>query len=319
MNEINSPLVSIRCITYNHEKYIRDTLEGFVMQKTNFKFEAIVHDDASTDNTATIIREYAEKYPDIIKPIFETENQYSKHDGSLARIVNNACKGKYIALCEGDDYWIDPLKLQKQVDILKDNPNITMVYTNFSVVNELGIKIPDVRYERLKQKSQSGNIFQSLLENGNFVMTLTTMFRREVIFNPILLNSPVQLDYLYILVAAGMGDLSYIPDITSCYRISPYGQMNTNLKGVKKATDSIRFYIGACYIEGKFKPQPTKEDLQIKRQYIRTAFALYRKNIDKKSLPNILKKYPHLYLQLIYIIVKYGTQKFLSFIKTKRS
>ena len=82
MNETNTPLVSIRCITYNHEKYIRDALEGFVMQKTNFKFEAIVHDDASTDNTAAIIQEYAEKYPEIIKPIFETENQYSKHDGS---------------------------------------------------------------------------------------------------------------------------------------------------------------------------------------------------------------------------------------------
>ena len=76
-------MVTIRCITYNHEPYIRQCLEGFVMQKTNFRFEAIVHDDASTDGTAAIIREYAEKYPDIIKPIYETENQYSKHDGSL--------------------------------------------------------------------------------------------------------------------------------------------------------------------------------------------------------------------------------------------
>ena len=84
------------------------------MQKTNFRFEAIVHDDASTDGTATIIKEYAEKYPDIIKPILETENQYSKHDGSLRRIVDEACLGgKYVAWCEGDDYWIDALKLQK--------------------------------------------------------------------------------------------------------------------------------------------------------------------------------------------------------------
>lgn len=112
-------MVSIRCTAYNHEKYIRDALEGFVMQKTNFRFEAIVHDDASTDGTAAIIREYAEKYPDIIKPIFEKENQYSKHDGSLGRIMNEACVGKYIAMCEGDDYWTDPYKLQKQVDILE--------------------------------------------------------------------------------------------------------------------------------------------------------------------------------------------------------
>ncbi len=114
-------VVSIRCLAYNHEPYIRQCLDGFVMQKTNFKVEVIVHDDASTDGTAAIIREYAEKYPELIKPIFETENQYSKHDGSLRRIMNEACIGKYIAMCEGDDYWTDPYKLQKQVDFLEKN------------------------------------------------------------------------------------------------------------------------------------------------------------------------------------------------------
>lgn len=122
-------MVSIRCCTYNHEPYIRQCLEGFVMQKTNFRFEAIVHDDASTDATATIIREYAERYPDIIKPIFETENQYSKHDGSLRRIMNAHMNGKYIAWCEGDDYWIDPLKLQKQVDFLEEHQDYGLCYT----------------------------------------------------------------------------------------------------------------------------------------------------------------------------------------------
>lgn len=112
-------MVSIRCAVYNHEKYIRDCLDGFVMQKTNFRFEAIAHDDASTDNTASIIKEYAEKYPDIIKPIYETENQYSKHDGSIRRILDAEMRGKYIAMCEGDDYWTDPLKLQKQVNYLE--------------------------------------------------------------------------------------------------------------------------------------------------------------------------------------------------------
>lgn len=126
-NKESQPLlVSIRCLAYNHEKYIRETLEGFVMQKTNFRFEAIVHDDASTDATAELIREYAEKYPDIIKPIYETENQYSKKDGSLFRISHEACKGKYIAFCEGDDYWTDPYKLQKQVDFLESHPDYVM-------------------------------------------------------------------------------------------------------------------------------------------------------------------------------------------------
>lgn len=129
-----APLVTIRCLTYNHEPYIRQCLEGFVMQRTTFRFEAVVHDDASTDGTASIIQEFAARYPDIIKPILETENQYSKKDGSLRRIMNAQMRGKYIAFCEGDDYWIDPLKLQKQVDFLEANPDYGLCYTDFNIV-----------------------------------------------------------------------------------------------------------------------------------------------------------------------------------------
>lgn len=132
------PLVAIHCITYNHELYIRDCLEGFVMQKTNFKFVAIVHDDASTDGTAAIIKEYAEKYPDIIKPILETENQYSKKDGSIQRIMSdaiNATGAKYVAMCEGDDYWIDPYKLQKQVDFMEKHSVYVMCFHNVEVLS----------------------------------------------------------------------------------------------------------------------------------------------------------------------------------------
>lgn len=123
----NLPLVSIRCTTYNHEKYISQCLEGFLMQDTNFPFEVIVHDDASTDHTAEIIRNYENRYPHIIKPIYETENQYSKHDGSLNRIIDSHLKGKYIAYCEGDDYWCDSKKLQKQFDFLESHSDYFIV------------------------------------------------------------------------------------------------------------------------------------------------------------------------------------------------
>lgn len=136
MENSQNVMVTIRCLAYNHEPYIRQCLEGFVMQKTNFKFEAIVHDDASTDGTAAIILEYAEKYPDIIKPIIETENQYSKRDGSLRRIMDAHMHGKYIAICEGDDYWTDPYKLQKQVDFLEANLEYSMCYTNILRYNQ---------------------------------------------------------------------------------------------------------------------------------------------------------------------------------------
>lgn len=132
-------LVAIHCLAYNHEPYISECLDGFVMQKTNFKFVAIVHDDASTDGTAAIIREYAEKYPEIIYPILETENQWSKPDGSLGRIMSNAIidtGAKYVAMCEGDDYWIDPYKLQKQVDFMEKNPNCSVTFHRYKIYDE---------------------------------------------------------------------------------------------------------------------------------------------------------------------------------------
>src|SRR5690554_3523732 len=104
-----APIVSIQCITYNHENYIRDAIEGFLMQKTTFPVEVLIHDDASNDSTSDIIRVYESRFPNLIKPIYQTENQYSKKRGLISKIQNDRSKGKYIAKCEGDDYWIDSL------------------------------------------------------------------------------------------------------------------------------------------------------------------------------------------------------------------
>lgn len=130
------PLVAIQCTVYNHESYLRECLDGFVMQLTNFPFVAIVHDDASTDKSADIIREYAAKYPDIIHPIYEEENQYSK--GTLSKIMDDATVAtgaKYIALCEGDDYWSDPKKLQKQVDFMETHLDYSMCFHKVKVLS----------------------------------------------------------------------------------------------------------------------------------------------------------------------------------------
>lgn len=134
-NEIK---VSVLCLAYNHEKYIRKCLDGFVMQKTNFKFEVLINDDASTDNTAQIIREYEEKYPNIIKPIYQTENQYSKHVGIIRNILLPKTEGKYIAFCEGDDYWCDENKLQLQYDIMEGNPDCKMCINRVGSCRENG-------------------------------------------------------------------------------------------------------------------------------------------------------------------------------------
>ena len=128
-------LVSVCCTAFNHEKYIRSCLDGFVNQKTNFKYEVIVHDDASTDKTASIIQEYAEKYPDIIKPIFQKENQYSKGIRISENYLYPKCKGKYLAYCEGDDYWCDENKLQKQVEILEEHQDYVACVHQTKMVN----------------------------------------------------------------------------------------------------------------------------------------------------------------------------------------
>ena len=172
-SDSNEILVSIHCLVYNHEPYIRDCLEGFVMQKTNFPFEAIVHDDASTDKSADIIREYAEKYPHIIKPIYQTENQYSQKNGAIGRAVNAITRGKYIALCEGDDYWTDPLKLQKQVDFLESHPDYSMSCTDAVVLSPEG----ELQWPRY-QDSQDIPIIDTILNGGLWIHTCSMLYRK---------------------------------------------------------------------------------------------------------------------------------------------
>src|SRR5687767_12631322 len=108
---VTKPLVSICCVTYNHGRFLRDCLEGFVMQETTFPFEILVHEDASTDDTAAILREYELKYPHLFRCVYQTENQFALQN-TLINILFPMVRGKYIAMCEGDDYWIHPLKLQ---------------------------------------------------------------------------------------------------------------------------------------------------------------------------------------------------------------
>ena len=109
---MNNIKVSICCVTYNHENFLRQCLDGFVMQKTNFQFEILVHEDASTDGTEEIVKLYEEKYPNLFRCVYQSENQFLKQN-TLVNILFKMAKGKYIALCEGDDYWTDPYKLQK--------------------------------------------------------------------------------------------------------------------------------------------------------------------------------------------------------------
>lgn len=216
-------LVSIRCLAYNHASYIRQCLDGFVMQKTNFCFEAIVHDDASTDGTAAIIREYAEKYPNIIKPIFETENQYSKHDGSLRDIMNVACKGKYIAMCEGDDYWIDPYKLQKQVDFMEQHPDYVACFHNARVQYKNHVAL----FNNLEEKHHTPT--EDIIKRRWFIATPSLLYRNIVLEMPEWSKEVVNGDYMMELLLAKEGKFYYMDDVMAVYRQDGQG-MSSVLK-----------------------------------------------------------------------------------------
>ena len=225
MKEDTRPLmVTIRCLTYNHEPYIRQCLDGFVMQRTNFRFEVIVHDDASTDGTAAIIREYAEKYPNIIKPIIEIENQYSKDDGSLETIMDEHTYGKYVAFCEGDDYWTHPNKLQMQLDFLEANPDYSMCFTD--------VRDYDDDHHIMHSRQSSKYLKDNLgIENGGDkaffdimlgkcrIQTLTVMVRASLLRQKE--KDPVQFmmgDTQLWLFMSQKGKIKYIPECTGIYR-----------------------------------------------------------------------------------------------------
>lgn len=250
INNSNNPLVSIRCITYNHEPYIVQALDGFLMQKTTFPFEIVVHDDASTDRTADIIREYQAKFPKIIKPIYEIENQYSKHDGSLDRIMIAACKGKYIAFCEGDDYWIDENKIQMQVDFLENNSDYGICYTKANVY------IQKSKTFRKKAIGSIVNDFDDLLQNTNRIPTLTTCIRKQL-YNEYLKDVQPQNkewkmgDYPIWLYISYNSKIKFFDLITSVYRVLDNSASHSNdlnrMFLFEKSVDMIRIFYSKKY------------------------------------------------------------------------
>lgn len=141
--EASIPLVSVWCPTFNHESYIHICLDSILNQKTSFPFEIIVHDDASKDNTQKILLEYKIKYPDKIRLILQQRNMYSVDKTHLLKTMFKEVRGKYFAICEGDDYWTDELKLQKQFDFLEENLNYQFCGHKTKVVDDSGNYLRD--------------------------------------------------------------------------------------------------------------------------------------------------------------------------------
>lgn len=228
-------VVSIICNTYNHEKYIREALESFVMQKTDFAFEVLIHDDASTDNTADIIREYEAKYPELIKPIYQAENQYSQNIPIGAKYQVPRIKGKYVALCEGDDYWTDPYKLQKQVNALEAHPEVDIcAHAAAKVLAGTGevvavIAPPYANMEVIP-------VEQVILGGGGFVVTNSLMYRTELYRDVPKFRQMMNIDYALQVHGALRGGMLYLTDNMACYRWQSEGSWS-----IRMAEDIARY------------------------------------------------------------------------------
>lgn len=229
MSENTTVIAAIRCITYNQIDYIRQCLESLVCQETTFKYEIILHDDASTDGTTEIVKEFVERYPELIKPIIQTENQYSKRDGTIGRAMDAALSPsvKYIAFCEGDDFWTDSLRLQKQVEFLENHPEHSMV---FGAVDYL---FPDGHVEvvrRYDHFTEQCPVKDFIIGGGGFVKVNSLLYRSVLKNNypEWAANCPVG-DSPFFLVMAIRGKVAYFDEVWSCYRVSAKGSWTNRM------------------------------------------------------------------------------------------
>ena len=284
------PLVSIRCTVYNHEPYLRQCLDGFVMQKTTFPFEAIVHDDASTDGSVAIIREYAEKYPDIIKPIFEIENQWGK--GTINKTMDVAMNpnSKYIAICEGDDFWTDPEKLQVQTDFLEAHPEYSLCVTASHYADADGnvMKNKVFRKDTVSRELSIGEIIKGWTAATNTVVYRKACLEKDVIIP--FLGTCVNEDYARMVYLALQGKVYYLDRMTGAYRIGNPGSFSDDMhkrpEVYKARTIGFAEMLDRmdAYTEGKYTTL-------IRKVRDRALFDMYANLEDRKNM----KKYLHAY------------------------
>jgi len=231
MNEIK---VSVLCLAYNHEKFIRKCLDGFVMQKTDFKFEVLVHDDASTDGTKAIIEEYEKNYPEIIKPIYQTENQYSKGIDIGEDILLSKLKGKYIAFCESDDYWCDENKLQIQYDFMEEHSECSACFHNTIIHN-----LKTGEDKKINQFKEIHYLIPDDVINNYLVHTTSYFLRKEFFYKEDWQRKYWFGDLVYLTNLMKEGKLAVLPQVMSVYNYNNTGSITTKINNEFDITNRL--------------------------------------------------------------------------------
>ena len=275
--------VSVLCITYNQVDYIKQCLDSLLNQTTNFEYEIIVHDDASTDGTKEIVEEYGKKYPKMIVPILEEENQYSKNKHFMFKRMLPYASGKYLAFCEGDDYWTDTTKLKRQFEYMEKNPDCALcfhnaenLYMDTGVIEKVGTNNIFGKYQTKDNRYNSGNINMSKFATQNAVPTASEFFKAKDVSNlPKCYYTAPCSDLPLEMILSNIGYAYYMPRSMSVYRRntghSATDEWKSDRKGsIKRAKQFIKFldefdeYSGYVYSENvKFLKKRYKLDIII--------------------------------------------------------
>ena len=281
-----APLVSICSITFNHEPYVAQALDGFLMQNVEFPFEILIHDDASTDNTAQIIKKYEKKFPELIKPIYQKENQFSKGVDVFQLNVQRA-KGKYIAICEGDDYWTDPNKLQMQVDFLESHPDYSMCFHSAKIKKDSDL-FTQAECEFVQDKEYTA---KDLLETW-MVPTASIVMRKECAFLPLKNRKDILYgDSFLIFSSLSIGKVQGFSRPMSVYRVN--NKSLTNNTAYQKSTLMKMPNNWECFKENfPFVPQRTMNKILAYHYWRRAAIQpTFKKSFQDRK--KALKYAPH--------------------------
>ena len=244
---VDNSILTVVCTTYNHEKYIEKALKSFVEQKTNYKYKIIVHDDASTDNTKNIIYNFVKNYPSLFIPIFQKENQYSKGIKIYERFIKPLINTKYIAFCEGDDYWVDSNKIQIQIDYLEKHPKCSMCVHNTVMISEDGKNLKkymsglNIKERDISTKEIIESCGMPPFHTSSFVFRSSIQYYMPEVFKKL----PVG-DYPLAIYMSMKGIVHYIPKVMSAYRVMAKGSWTeTNNKNKE-----LNYLINCKMIEG---------------------------------------------------------------------
>ncbi|MEO8577535.1 MAG: glycosyltransferase [Gemmatimonadales bacterium] len=277
------PTVSVLCLAYNHGAYIAQAIEGFLIQETTFPVEILIHDDASTDETSSIIRHYASRYPRVIRPIIQTENQHSQGRWAIPIVAAEAA-APFWAICEGDDYWTAPDKLQLQVELLQANPKASgSVHCADGLFENSGELIPGY-FKPYVMKEIYG--VDDILVRGNFVPTHSIVLRKEALKEfPEWLGDVPHCDITLLCMAALEGPLLYIDRSMGVYRKHD-GGIHTRDHSVDQHLKNLRTYFKMGEKLGISERDSFREGLRYSMGQIQNQFKLYEARIAELEARN---------------------------------